>query len=567
MSNDLVERFKQTTLFARLSRDDRKALAKLVKRAHYPAGSEVCRQGQPGREAYFVESGELRILHINPQGIEREVGRLGPGDHFGQTSLLLGEPHDATVEVVQDATLLYLGKDEFDQFLHERPSALQAVQMRPDVEKKKQARRFKWQDPDEFVVVSLHKHNVMLFRSLVLPSFAILVDLLGCGYWYLQTGSLLVLITGAFLGLFPLLFALYLITDHLNDNYVVTNKRVVHEERVPFIRESRVEAPLRTIQDIQQSQEGFLTQWLDFGDLIIETAGERGHVVFREIPDPAGTQEAIFEQIQRVQARAKAEERAAIRDAMRRHFDIQPLEEQAAASESPPPLKKKRRLKLTMPAWLLAPLRLFTYFLPPLRHEQGDTITWRKHWIALLGPIALPTLLIVVVTITAVLLLSQGSSYGALILIGYGTALVFLFPWWLWKFDDWRNDIYQVTATRIIDVERLPFYLREERREAGLDMIQNISLEIPGLMGRLLNYGSVTVETAGAGAFTFDLVKDPRGVQAEIFRRVEAFQNRQREEEAERHRNELLDWFAVYDQIHRPASLTPWPASSHPQET
>jgi len=567
MSNDLVERFKQTTLFARLSRDDRKALAKLVKRAHYPAGSEVCRQGQPGREAYFVESGELRILHINPQGIEREVGRLGPGDHFGQTSLLLGEPHDATVEVVQDATLLYLGKDEFDQFLHERPSALQAVQMRPDVEKKKQARRFKWQDPDEFVVVSLHKHNVMLFRSLVLPGFAILVDLLGCGYWYLQTGSLLVLITGAFLGLFPLLFALYLITDHLNDNYVVTNKRVVHEERVPFIRESRVEAPLRTIQDIQQSQEGFLTQWLDFGDLIIETAGERGHVVFREIPDPAGTQEAIFEQIQRVQARAKAEERAAIRDAMRRHFDIQPLEEQAAASESPPPLKKKRRLKLTMPAWLLAPLRLFTYFLPPLRHEQGDTITWRKHWIALLGPIALPTLLIVVVTITAVLLLSQGSSYGALILIGYGTALVFLFPWWLWKFDDWRNDIYQVTATRIIDVERLPFYLREERREAGLDMIQNISLEIPGLMGRLLNYGSVTVETAGAGAFTFDLVKDPRGVQAEIFRRVEAFQNRQREEEAERHRNELLDWFAVYDQIHRPASLTPWPASSHPQET
>ena len=567
MSDDLVERFKQTTLFAKLSRDDRKALAKLVKRVHYPAGSGVCRQGQPGREAYFVESGELRILHINPQGIEREVGRLGPGDHFGQTSLLLGEPHDATVEVVQDATLLYLGKDEFEQFLHERPSVLQAMQMRPDVEKKKQARRFKWQDPDELVVVSLHKHNVMLIRSLVFPGFALLIGLLGCGYWYLQAGSLLVLIAGAFLCLVPLLFALYLITDHLNDNYVVTNKRVVHEERVPFVRESRVEAPLRTIQDIQQSQEGFLTQWLDFGDLIIETAGERGHVVFREIPDPTGTQEAIFEQIQRVQAGAKAEERAAIRDAMQRHFDIQPPEEQAAAPESPSPPKKKRRLKLTMPAWLLAPLRLFTYFLPPLRHEQGDTITWRKHWIALLGPIALPTLLIVVVTIIAVPLLNQGSSYGALILIGYGTALVFLFPWWLWKFDDWQNDIYQVTTTRIIDVERLPFYLREERREAGLDVIQNISLEIPGVLGRLLNYGSVTVETAGAGAFTFDLVKDPRGVQAEIFRRVEAFQSRQREEEAERHRNELLDWFAVYDQISRTVPPAPWPASSHLQET
>ena len=112
-------------------------------------------------------------------------------------------------------------------------------------------------------------------------------------------------------------------------------------------------------------------------------------------------------------------------------------------------------------------------------------------------------------------------------LIGYSTALVFLFPWWLWQFDDWQNDTYQVTATRIIDVERLPLYLREDRREASLGVIQNIKLEIPGFLAKLLNYGSVTVETAGVGAFTFDRVRDPRGVQAEIFRRVEAFQSRQ----------------------------------------
>jgi hypothetical protein len=134
-------------------------------------------------------------------------------------------------------------------------------------------------------------------------------------------------------------------------------------------------------------------------------------------------------------------------------------------------------------------------------------------------------------------------------LVGYGIVLIILLPWWLWRFDDWQNDIYQVTSTRIIDVERLPFYLREERREASLGVIQNVQFEIPGFLGKVLNFGSVTIETAGAGAFTFDLVKDPSGVQSEIFRRMEAFQARQSQAAAEQHRSELRDWFAVYDQI------------------
>ena len=564
MPNDLAKQLKQTTLFAELSRDDLKAVAKLVKREQYPAGSVICQQGRLGLTAYLVESGELRVLHIDPQGVEQEVARLGTGAYFGETSLLLGERRDATVEVVQDATLLYLNKGEFDQLLHERPSVLKALQMRPDVAKKRRAKRFKWQDPDEIVIVRLHKHNAILIRNLVFPSFVLLIDLVGCGHWYLQSGATLALTVGALLALIPLLFALYLIVDHRNDNYIVTNKRVVHEEQVPLIRELRTETSLRTVQDIQQLQEGLLAQVFKFGDLIIETAGERGHVVFRQIPDPAEVREAIFEQIQRVLAGARAEERAAIRDVLRRQFGTQVPEDQATVPEMPP---AKRRFKLTVPAWLIAPLRVFTYFLPPLRHEQGDTITWRKHWIALIRPIALPTALIAAATPISVYLLFHAPSNWASILTGYGVTLIFLFPWWIWRFDDWQNDVYQVTATRIIDVERLPFYLREERREASLGMIQNINLEIPGLLGKLLNYGSVTIETAGAGAFTFECVKDPRGVQAEIFRRVEAFQRWQRQAEAERRRAELLDWFTVYDQVQRTAPSANPPPPSHQQGT
>lgn len=548
MVASIAAQLRQVPLFAKLREDDLEAVARLVKRAEYPAGIEVCRQGQIGLTAYYVESGELRIFYVDSQGVEHEVGRLGPGAFFGQTSLLLGEVRDATVEAVKDAVLLYLNKSDLDQLIHERPSIRRSLQVRREIARRYKARRFKWQDPDEVVILSLHRHNVLLIQQLVFPAMVVLVGLT-CFYWFWHSRSLLFLLLGVPLTIIPLSFSLYLYVDHRNDDYIVTNKRVVHEERVPLVRESRAEASLRMIQDVQQSQEGLLAQMLDFGNLTIETAGERGHVAFRQIPHPARVREVIFEQIQRVQSGARAEERAAIRDALRRHFGI-PVP--VGVPAVPVPSRKKRRLELALPRWLLKPLGIFRYFLPPLRSEQGDTITWRKHWIALLGAIVLPSLLILAATGAAILLIAQGPTHPIPILIGYGTLMVFLFLWWLWRFADWQNDIYQVTSTRIIDVERLPFFLRETRREASLSRIQNIALEIPGILGKLLNYGSVKIETAGGEAFTFDHVKDPRGVQTEIFRRVEAFQRRQRQEEAERRRSELLDWFSVYDGLRRP---------------
>jgi len=352
------------------------------------------------------------------------------------------------------------------------------------------------------------------------------------------------------------LFMLYLALDHRDERYIVTNKRVVRREHVPLGRESLVTAPLRTIQDIQELQVGLLSQWFDFGDLIIETAGEKAHVAFREIPDPEGVREIIFEQIRRSQADAKAGEREAIRVEMRRYFDTQSMQKKAPPPEQP---SEEQDSKPGIADVLRSIASIFTYFLPPLRHEQGDTITWRKHWIALLKPISIPSLLLVVSTIATLLLfLPATGNLRVFILVVYGIVLIILLPWWLWKFDDWQNDIYQVTPTRIIDVERLPFYLREERREANLGMIQNVQFEIPGFVGRVFNFGSVTIETAGAGAFTFDLVKNPSNVQAEIFRRMEAFQASKSKASADQHRNELLDWFAVYhEEVRRSTSQPP----------
>lgn len=559
MTNVSIEQVKRIPLFTELSQRDLRAIARLVERGHYRAGTVICNQGEIGSTAYFVESGTLRVLRVDPQGVEREVARFGPGDYFGETSLLLGEPRDATVEVVEDANLLYLNKGDFDQLLDERPRIFDGLQLSSKVERKRRAPRFKWQTEGEVVVVSLHKHNVTLIIDLILPGLALFSILFIWGYLTISGNTKIwIHVLSAFFAMIPVLISLYFTVDHFNDDYILTNRRVVHEERVFLMREMRTEAPLRTIQNAQQLQEGALARLFDLGDLIIETAGEHGVVVFRQIAQPEKIQDDIFEQIDRAQSWARAEERAAVRDALQQRFgDAEPdqpvLEPQSSSTQ--------KRFPLAPPAWLKDAWWTIRQVVPSLRYEEGDTITWRKHWIALIKKSWTPSLLILGITGITIWGSITGRSSFVPIMFTYGTVLFFLLPWWVWVFADWRNDVYQVTSSRIIDVEQQPLALREERREASLGMIQNISLRIPSLVGRVLNYGSVTIETAGAGAFTFDYVKDPRGVQSTIFSRMQAFQQRQRQQEAERRRNELLDWFSVYDQLRNPQASEGWPAN------
>ena len=547
MQTSFLQRLQQTPLFARLGPEDLAAVARLLERGYVPAGDVLAEQAQPGSAAYFVESGELQARFVDPQGAIEDGDTLGPDDFFGETSLILGEPHDATIEATRNTTVLRLSKDAFDGLIAERPSVLKNLQMRAATRRKLRAPRYEWQEPGEIVALSLHKHPVILIRILALPALVLLAAAIAALYPRLLPDP--ARISAAFVAILPAAGIAYLVVDHINDNYIVTNKRVLHEEHIFAIRELRTEAPLHMIQDVQQIQAGPFAQLLNFGDLIIETAGDTGHVVFRQIPNPDEARDAIFTELERVRSSARLEQRARIQSELRRQFSGQSAKAGDIAAEPPPDGEAGQRPGAKLAT---AVQRAFRFFLPPLRQVEGDTITWHKHWIGVLRSLLVPSALVAAGTVVALALLYLRSVDWRLVALGYGGVLILLFPWWWWRLSDWQNDVYQVTATRLIDVERRPLFLSEQRREASLNRVQNISLQIPGVIGRVLNYGSVTIETAGQGAFTFEYVQDPRNVQAEIFRRIEALQESQRQQDADRRRVELMDWFSVYDEIRHP---------------
>jgi CRP/FNR family transcriptional regulator, cyclic AMP receptor protein len=83
-----------------------------------PKGAVIFRQGDPGHEMFVVSEGRIRLT-IGQEGHEKEVALLGPGEFFGELSLLGGAIRTATAQAVEDSTLLAIGRDAFSMLVQD----------------------------------------------------------------------------------------------------------------------------------------------------------------------------------------------------------------------------------------------------------------------------------------------------------------------------------------------------------------------------------------------------------------------------------------------------------------
>jgi MFS family permease len=105
---DRVELLRAVSFLAPLPEATLERLAHAAVEERAVAGAEVVRQGGRGDRFYVVVSGSLDVLVA-----AAEVGRLGPGDSFGEIALLRDVPRTATVKARTDAVLLTLGREDF----------------------------------------------------------------------------------------------------------------------------------------------------------------------------------------------------------------------------------------------------------------------------------------------------------------------------------------------------------------------------------------------------------------------------------------------------------------------
>ncbi len=81
-----------------------------------PKGTVIFHQGDPAHEMFVVSEGCVRLT-IGTGGHEKEVAMLGPGEFFGELSLLSDAPRTATAEAVEDSRLLIISRDVFKMMM------------------------------------------------------------------------------------------------------------------------------------------------------------------------------------------------------------------------------------------------------------------------------------------------------------------------------------------------------------------------------------------------------------------------------------------------------------------
>jgi CRP-like cAMP-binding protein len=94
----------------------------------WPAGHSVFEHGSPLSGLFIVLNGRVRVLGTDGD----KLAELGPGEHFGELSLLLGTTHQHTVETLEDSELMVLPKARFDALLEEHPQLAKEIRRKAE---------------------------------------------------------------------------------------------------------------------------------------------------------------------------------------------------------------------------------------------------------------------------------------------------------------------------------------------------------------------------------------------------------------------------------------------------
>lgn len=158
--------------------------------------------------------------------------------------------------------------------------------------------------------------------------------------------------------------------------------------------------------------------------------------------------------------------------------------------------------------------------IPDLRPNEDVVAHARQHWSRPLGRAVAPLLLLVAVIVVALSFRAVPPAWPApwptvgtigLIILG---ALACL--WFAWIYLDWVDDALIVTNQRVIWLQKTAFF-NERRREIPLHRVQDISVNVDGLLPNWLGYGTLLVEAAGSPPIIATALMRPNIVRERIF--------------------------------------------------
>ena len=509
---------------------------------------------QDGKSDPFlvVVSGKVRY---NPSG-KGNAGRtyvFKHGDFCGANVLFRGKPKAYDLVALKPALIFSFQVELLRLLVNTIPALTKNIKRQLNWYKLVYSKPFSWLGDEETVKLICRKHPAYLLISEMFPL---------AGAW----GSLLIILLaplisttsfrlvagwfGAGIVGLSALWALWRFFDWGNDYYILTDERIVWLGRTLGLYDSRQEAPLVAIKagETKSSQIG---RWLGYGDVITQTF--MGQVFFRHIKNPGEIKNIIDQERKLATERQMSTDIHAIEGTIRQK--IEPIQGPTVASttkatvpirvSNEPPAAETKPVAEKLPFWQSIMARFQT------RWESGGVITYRKHLYILFRMTWLPAGCVLGLTAGTGLvyywrtkdLISLFTPEAILLLGVFLAGLAFL--WWLYNFIDWTNDIYRVTADKIIDSERKPLG-DEITKSAPLENVIGLDFERLGILGVVLNFGNVIINVGTDNKFIFYGIHNPARAQRDIFNYMFELRRRKLRTDTLQEQERVSSYIAAY---------------------
>lgn len=158
---------------------------------------------------------------------------------------------------------------------------------------------------EEGSTITYRKHVFALFVELLWPmgiALVLAVSVILLNFLELDQYVSIVIVAG----LIDLIWFIWRTEDWRNDTFQVTEQYVIDIDRRPFgFGESRKQAQLDNIQEVEADRPNFLATIFNFGNVEVETAGADSNIVFESVSNPTGVKNDIFKKRSKYQDRKR----------------------------------------------------------------------------------------------------------------------------------------------------------------------------------------------------------------------------------------------------------------------
>src|SRR5262245_5383920 len=112
---------KAIPFFTQLSEAELELLRSLSAEKHYPKNAVVLTEGEMGDSLYLIQSGKVKVFIGDQEGREMILKILGPGDFFGEMSMIDKQPRSASITTLESSVFLVLSHAAFEKCIEKIP--------------------------------------------------------------------------------------------------------------------------------------------------------------------------------------------------------------------------------------------------------------------------------------------------------------------------------------------------------------------------------------------------------------------------------------------------------------